>query len=136
MRVFKNRWFARFARKLAITDEALCEAIDDAERGLIDADLGSGVIKHRIARPGAGKSGGFRSTVLFRSGDKTFFVFGFAKSARGNIRADELKGFKALAEVMLGFDEAALGMALESGAIIEVRCDEQNLSKRRPGGGP
>lgn len=57
--------------------------------------------------------------MLFRSGDKVFFVFGFVKSARGDIRADELKGFKALADVMLGFDDAALDKALESGAILE-----------------
>ncbi len=129
MRVFKNRWFARFARQNGIGDGALCEAVARAGRGLIDADLGGGVIKQRIARPNEGRSGGYGSIVLFRSGDKAFFVYGFPKSARGNIRADELKGFRMLAAEMLDHDPATLAKALKSGAILEVQCDEQDLSK-------
>jgi hypothetical protein len=124
LRVFKNKWFVRFARDQGIGNEALCEAIARAEKGLIDANLGGNVIKQRIARPNEGKSGGFRSIVLFRSGDKAFFVYGFPKSARSNISRDELKGFKELADEVFGYDKAALAKALKSGAIIEVQCDE------------
>ena len=129
MRIFKNRWFVRFARKEGIGDRALCEAIASAEKGLIDADLGGGVIKQRIARPKEGKSGGFRSIVLFRSDDRAFFVYGFPKSARENIRRDELKGFRELADVLLGYDTAALAKALESGVLIEVNCNEQDIQE-------
>ena len=129
MRVFKNRWFVRFARQQGIEDTSLCAAIANADRGLIDADLGGGVIKQRIARPNEGTSGGFRSIVLFRSSDKSFFVYGFSKNARENIRKDELKGFKRLAGVMLGYDKAALTKALKSSAIVEVICNEQDISK-------
>ena len=66
MRVFKNKPFARFARKARITDAVLCAAIADASRGLVDADLGGGVVKQRIARQGGGKSGGFRTIILFQ----------------------------------------------------------------------
>lgn len=128
MRVFKNKWFVRFARKQRIEDKALCEAVARAEKGLIDADLGGGVIKQRIGRPGEGKSHGFRSFVLFRSGKRAFFVYGFAKSDRDDIGPDELRTFRELAGEMLGYDEAALARALRSGAIIEVN-DEQDLSK-------
>ena len=119
----------RFARQQGIEDTSLCDAIANADRGLIDVDLGGGVIKQRIARPNEGKSGGFRSIVLFRSGDKSFFVYGFLKSARGNIREDELKGFKELASVMLGYDKSVLTKALRSGAIVEVKCNEQDVSQ-------
>ena len=51
-RIFKNGWFERFARKEKLTDSALREAIQRAESGLVDADLGGGVIKQRVARPG------------------------------------------------------------------------------------
>jgi len=129
LQVFMNRWFARFVRQNRIGDGALCEAAARAGRGLIDADLGGGVIKQRIARAHEGKSGGFRSIVLFRSGDKAFFVYGFPKSARDNIRTDELKGFRLLAAEMFGHDDVALAKALKSGAILEVQCDEQDLSK-------
>ena len=114
----------RFARKESIKDADLCEAIRIAEKGLIDADLGGGVIKQRIARAKEGKSGGYRSIILFRSGDKAFFVYGFAKSKRDNINQEELAGFKALADEMFDYDEATLTRSLNSGAIVEVKCDE------------
>ena len=107
----------------------MCDAIANAEKGLIDVDLGGGVLKQRIAGPREGKSGGFRSIVLFRCGDKAFFVYGFPKNTRGNIRKDELQGFKELAAVMLGYDKTALAKAVKSGAIVEVNCHEQNVSK-------
>lgn len=128
-RVFKNKWFVRFTRQQEIENEALCDAIPNTEKGLIDADLGGGVIKQRIARPSEGKSGGFRSIVLFRLGDKAFFVYGFPKNARGNLRMNELKGFKELADVILGYDKTALAKALKTGAIVEVTCHEQDVSK-------
>ena len=83
----------RFARQQGIEDTSLCEAIANADRGLIDVDLGGEVIKQRIARPNEGKSVGSGRLSCSASGDKSFFVYGFSKSARGNIRKDELKGF-------------------------------------------
>jgi hypothetical protein len=129
LRIFVTRWFARFARRERIARADLREAIRRAESGLLDADLGGGVIKQRIARPHAGKSGGFRSIVLFRSGDRAFFVYGFAKSARATIRPDELLGFKRLAAEMLGYNDAALAKAVASGALMEVSSDEQDVSE-------
>src|SRR3990172_2157019 len=100
MRVFKTKPFARFASREGVADEEFCEAVRQAERGLIDADVGGGVIKQRLARKGQGKSGGFRSIVLFRRGSKAFFVYGFAMSDRDNIRRDELRAFRKLAGEM------------------------------------
>ena len=90
VRIFKTKAFVRFANRENIGDGALRTAIRSAERGLVDADLGSGVIKQRIARRGGGKSGGFRTMVLYKSGTLSVFVHGFAKSDRANIRPDEL----------------------------------------------
>lgn len=128
-RIFKNKWFSRFARKESIVDADLCAAISNVEKGLIEADLGGGVVKQRIAQAQEGKSGGYRSIILFRSDDKAFFVYGFAKSKRNNINQDELAGFKALADEMLGYDDATLARSLKSGAITEVKCDEKTVSK-------
>ena len=66
MRVFKTKWFRRFARKEKISDKTLCEAIERAEQGLIDADLGDNIIKQRIARPNEGRSGGYRTIIAFQ----------------------------------------------------------------------
>ena len=122
MRAFKTKPFARFAEREGIADAALCDAVHRAERGSIDADLGGGVFKQRIARKGQGRSGGFRAILLFRRSERCFFVFGFAKSSRGNLRRDELKAFRLLADEMLGMDQAGLRAVLSNGTITEVIC--------------
>jgi hypothetical protein len=124
LRIFKTKPFARFARRAALGDAALCVVLFDVERGLIDADLGGGVIKQRVARTGQGKSGGFRVVILYRRGTLAFFVYGFAKSQRANISQDELAGLKELASEMLAYGEAEIAKAIASGALIEVICDE------------
>lgn len=122
MRVFKTKPFARFAVHEGIDDDVLCEAVLKAEMGLIDADLGGGVIKQRLAREGKGKSSGFRSIVLFRRGDKAVFVYGFAKNDRDNIKRNELKAFRDLADAMLAYDDKALAAAMKNGTITEIIC--------------
>jgi len=120
VRIFRNKPFTRFARRARITDDELREAVANIERGLVDADLGGGVIKQRIARKGGGKSGGFRALVLLRAGERAFFVHGFAKSDRDNVRDDELVALKRLAAELLNYDEAALAKAIAAGVLTEV----------------
>ena len=115
--------FARFADREGMDDGALRDAVRRAGQGLIDADLGGGVIKQPIARKSQGRSGGFRSIVLFRKGELAFFVYGFAKSNRQNLRRDELRAFRLLADEMLRLDESGLQAALANGTIIEVTND-------------
>ena len=122
MRVFKTKPFTRFASHEGIDDDELCDAVRRAEKGLVDADLGRGVIKQRLARRAQGRSGGFRSIILFRQADKAFFVYGFAKNERANIRQDELNAFRKLADQMLGYDDTALTVARRNGTITEVVC--------------
>jgi len=120
LRVFKNAWFERFARKEKISAESLLDAVERAEKGLIDADLGGGVIKQRIARPGAGKSSGYRSIVIYREGKKAFFVYGFPKSNVGNIRDDEVEQFKKAAKSILALSDNQIRKLTESGQFEEV----------------
>ena len=124
MRIFKNKWFARFARKEGIGDAKLREAVKDAEAGNIDADYGGGVIKQRIARPNEGKSGGYRSVILYHRGDKAFFVYGFLKSERENINDAEVREFKKLAKVTFTFSEEELARLSETGVYKEVQYDD------------
>jgi hypothetical protein len=127
MRVFKTKPFARFAGREGIDDAALVEAVRRAERGSLDADLGGGVVKQRIARPGQGRSGGYRSIILLRTAHRAFFVYGFAKSVRSNIRGDELAAFRRLAQELLSLGDAALRAALANGTITEVSYDDEAL---------
>jgi len=124
LQVFKTKTFARFARKAHLEDAALCEAIANAERGLIDADLGGNVIKQRVARQGQGKSGGFRVMIVYRRGARAFFIHGFAKSQRANIARDELAALKELASEMLAYDDEEIARAIASGPLMEVTCHE------------
>jgi hypothetical protein len=124
----RNKVFARFAQTNAIPDQALCDAVERAVRGLIDANLGGGVIKQRIARKGEGKSGGFRSMILFREKLRAVFVHGFAKKDVGNINSRELKALKKLAKIMLAHTDAQLASLLSLGILVEVECNGKAIS--------
>ena len=123
MRIFKSRWFQRFAGKEGIADVALSEAIARAERGQIDADLGGGVIKQRIARPGQGRSKGYRTIIFFRRGTRAFFEYGFAKSRQANIDHDVEKQFKETAKYVLALTEEQLAELLKRGDFVEVKSE-------------
>jgi hypothetical protein len=125
LRIFKNAWFGRFARKERISDDALREAVARAERGQIDADLGGGVLKQRVARPGQGKSRGYRTIVLFRQRQRAFFVYGFPKSARDNIRKDEEDEFKEAAKHVLALSDEQIEALIAKGQLSEVGSDGQ-----------
>lgn len=127
-RVFKTRWFERFARKQKIGDGALVDAVARAEKGQVDADLGGEVIKQRIARPGQGKSGGYRTIIFFRRGRRAVFAYGFAKSDRPNIDADEERQFKEAAHHVLRLTEKQIDELLKNGDFMEVKY-EQEISK-------
>lgn len=124
MRIFKNKWFAKFARKEEISDEKLIQAVRDVDAGNIDADYGGGVIKQRIARPQEGKSGGYRTIILYRKDDTAFFVYGFAKSVLGNIDKADVLGFKKLAKIMISLSRPQLETLLEKGEIEEISHEE------------
>ncbi len=123
MRVFKNKVFSKWAAKEGLDDAALLAAVEEMERGLIDADLGGHVVKKRVAIGGRGKSGGARTLLAYKIGNKAFFVYGFAKNARANIRSEELKALKHLAKELLGYSEKAIAEAIKHGALIEVKND-------------
>jgi hypothetical protein len=123
LRIFKNTAFTRFAKKSGISDAALCKAVNNAEKGLIDADLGGGVIKQRIARDGEGKSGGFRSMILFKTGILSFFVYGFAKNKMDNISDNDLILLRRLAAEVLNYNDTELSQAINKNLFIEVTCD-------------
>lgn len=120
MRIFKNAWFGRFARREKIKDAVLKDAIARAERGIIDAELGGGVTKQRIARPGQGRSGGYRSITIFQKGERAIFVYGFAKSDRENLELDELVGFKKLAKLWSTLSDQKIDAMIKNQELTEI----------------
>jgi hypothetical protein len=127
--VYKNRAFARFAKKARISDADLWKIACLANEGLIDADLGGGVIKQRIARVGEGKSGGSRSIILFRKDERAVYIYGFEKKDMANIKPNELEAFRELAEVILGYSQAEMTKRVEDGALFNVEepQEEENV---------
>ncbi len=120
MRVFKAKPFVRFARRERITDAVLLGAVERAERGLVDADLGGGVIKQRIARPGQGRSGGFKTFIAFRHGTRAIFVYGFAKNERDNIDDKDLATLRKAAELWLAANDAKIEFEVTLGNLQEI----------------
>jgi hypothetical protein len=120
VRVFKNTWFTRFADKEGITNAELRETVNRLEVGQADADLGGGVYKVRVARPGEGKSGGYRVIVFFKSEERTFFAFGFPKSGMDNIDEKQLRNFKLAAKTIFSYSEKEIDERVKNGLFIEV----------------
>ena len=127
IRIYKNRWFAKFASREGISDATLVAAIDLANRGLIDADLGGGLIKQRVAREGGGKSGGYRTLVFFRHEERAIFAFGFAKSDKANLSAAEMKVYKQAAKIVLALTQAQIDIEVRAERLFEVNDDAQDL---------
>jgi hypothetical protein len=120
VRIFKTKWFRRYARRERIANDILKEAIDRAEQGLVDADLGGGIIKQRMARAGQGRSGGYRTLIAYRAGDRAVFLYGFAKRERDNIDPDELLTLREIGAAWLAADARRLAQALAEDILQEV----------------
>jgi len=123
VRIFKTKVFARFARNQRIRDRDLCEVVERTGEGLIDADLGGGVIKQRLARPGQGRSVGFRVLFAFRPPDRAVFIYGFAKNERANIDDKELKTLREIAAAWLAASPQNIEREVADGRLQEVQDD-------------
>ena len=125
-RVFKNRHFQRWMRKSGLTDAALCEAGEEMIAGLIDADLGGGVVKKRVGLSGRGKRGGARTLLATNKGTRWFFVFGFEKNERSNISDSELDALQSLAADLLARTSGQLDLAVADGTLQEICHADQS----------
>ncbi len=123
MRIFKTKTFARWMRKEGLKDARLLNAIREMEDGQFDSNLGGNVYKKRIALPGRGKRGSVRTLIVFDSGDRAFFIFGFAKNERANIDVLELRALKLMAKTLLEKSNTKLKKDLEASVIVEVQND-------------
>ncbi|WP_229658658.1 type II toxin-antitoxin system RelE/ParE family toxin [Tsuneonella deserti] len=120
-----TKTFARFARKAGLTDVSLAKAAVEVAAGEFDADLGGHVYKQRVARAGGGKSGGFRTIILFKVGGHSFFAHAFAKNEKANVTAKELKALRKLAEVLLALSDADIDKGITAGEFVKVEDDDE-----------
>ena len=125
MRVFVTKAFRLLQRKERLDDIGLLGAIARAERGLIDADLGHGLIKQRVAREGKGRSGGYRTIIAYRSKARAVFLFGFAKNHIQNIGISDERLLSDYGAMLLALDEAGLKSMLAGGELREIEYREE-----------
>ena len=123
-RIFKRRDFARWQTGERLPDTVLCKAVREMESGLVDADLGGLLYKKRVARPGSGKSGGYRTLLAARVGSRYVFLHGFPKSTTANITREEKRALQFAGKVFLELPVGNLSKALQSGVLLEVRCEQ------------
>ncbi|MFI5400027.1 MAG: type II toxin-antitoxin system RelE/ParE family toxin [SAR324 cluster bacterium] len=112
-------------RKTDLTNAALVQAVREMEQGLIDANLGGGILKKRVALPGRGKRGSARTLVASQLDDRWFFLFGFEKNERDDITHQELQASRQYASELFKLAPAALEMAVASGELEEIRHENE-----------
>jgi hypothetical protein len=120
LKVYKTQIFNKWSKKEGITDRCLCKAVNEIESGLIDAELGSGLVKKRMPKPGQGKSGSYRTLLAFRNNHRAFFLTGFSKNGRENITSDEKDVFKKLCAIYLNASVNELELMCKTRKLIEV----------------
>jgi hypothetical protein len=128
VRIFKTKWLVRFARRQRIEDRSLIEVVVRANRGLIDADLGGGIVKQRVARPGQGRSGGHRLLIAYRARERAVFLYGFAKNERDNIDPDELLTLREIGAAWLEAAPGVIDRALADETLEEVTDGDEEAT--------
>ena len=121
MIIFKHRSFQRWAKTEKIKDDALKKAVHELGKGLHDGNLGGGLYKKRVAMPGHGKRGSYRTLLAFKHDERAFFVYGFAKNVMANVSEKEAELYKKLAKELLSLEEKMLDIMIEIGSLIEVK---------------
>ncbi|WP_440906156.1 type II toxin-antitoxin system RelE/ParE family toxin [Catenovulum sp. SX2] len=124
MRIYKSKWFSKWADKEGLQNSDLTIAVQEMQDGLIDADLGGHVVKKRVGLNGQGKSGGVRTLLAFKIDEKAFFMFGFAKNQQDNIDKKALKTLRLMAKELLSYSEKMILTAVNKGELIEVKQNE------------
>jgi hypothetical protein len=130
VRVLKDVEFNNWAIEYGVTDEMLCVAAKEIEDGLVEARLGGFLLKKRVAAPGRGKSGSYRTIVGHRQADRLIFVHGFAKNETDNIKKNEKAALRKLCDVYMGADDKKLAEMIKKNTILEIECNEPDTEER------
>ena len=122
MRVFKNKWFARWARAEGISGSILLQAAAEIVAGQVEADLGGYLFKKRLARQESGKRGGYRTLIGYQkpNAERIIFLYAFAKNAKANISDKEKEALSLVAEAFISATEAQIALLLKKGSIAEI----------------
>ena len=120
MNKLKTKWVNKWAKKNRIVDDNLIVAIENLENNLSSSNLGGGLFKVRVASQGGGKSGGFRTLIVYKKEDRAVVVYGFAKNEQDNLSKSKLLAFKKLSKDILSQSHQDLEMAIKKGVFIPL----------------
>lgn len=113
-------------RKALLTDQTLCRAVREMEQGLVDVQLGGGIVKKRVPLPGRGKRGGARTLIATNHDDRWIFLVGFEKNERDDLTDEDIKSLQGLALDLLQWSPEELNRGLTEGALVEI-CHETKI---------
>lgn len=119
--IYKHRDFEQWFADTELTNDSLKNAVQEVQNGLHDGNLGSGLYKKRIAMPGKGKRGSYRTLLVFKQNEKAFFVYAYAKNKKANISPKELAIYKDLSKILLNLNENKLQDMIKKKSLIEVK---------------
>tara|TARA_B100001750_G_C15481074_1_gene585468 strand:+ start:519 stop:752 length:234 start_codon:yes stop_codon:yes gene_type:complete len=77
-----------------------------------------------MSREGQGKSGGYRTIIIIQHKKIAFFVYGFTKSFKDNLKNDEEIAFKKMSDVLFSLSNDDLEKLLIKGDFIEVKNND------------
>ena len=123
MRVFKNKWFARWSRAEGVSDAILLQAVAEILAGQVEADLGGYLFKKRVARKGSGRRGGYRTIIGYQrpNVERIVFLYAFAKNVKANISDKEKEALSLVAEAFISATDEQVASLLKEGSIVEVQ---------------
>ncbi|BDT74626.1 type II toxin-antitoxin system RelE/ParE family toxin [Polynucleobacter sp. KF022] len=124
-RIFKTKTFSRWLSKNDLNNRYLLEAVEEMEKGLVDADLGCNVYKKRVKRPGIGKRSGARVIVATKLLKRWYLMFGFTKNEKLNISNDELLSLQETAKRLLNLSDQEIEAAISANQLEEIKIDEK-----------
>lgn len=124
-RIFKTKTFSRWLSKNDLNNRYLLEAVEEMEKGLVDADLGCNVYKKRVKRPGMGKRSGARVIVATKLLKRWYLMFGFTKNEKLNISNDELLSLQETAKRLLNLSDQEIEAAISANQLKEIKIDEK-----------
>lgn len=120
----KTKWFNKWANKNSISDDTLIDTLESLANNLNSVSLGGGLFKVRTAKTGQGKSGGFRTIVVYKKEELAVFVYGFSKSDKDNLDKNELKYFKKLANDLLKINALDYLTLVKSGSFFSLKEEQ------------
>lgn len=120
MKIFKTKWFAKWASKNSVADQFLYQAAVEVSNARYEANYGQGIIKKRVANKNRGKSGSVRTIIAFKKGTNCFFIYGFSKNEKDNISPNEEKAIKIIGSTLLGYSDNKIQQLVLEKALIEV----------------